>query len=191
MYRVYTISNLPVPSWSDLGSHFLTFISVLRLGKSLEMIYQAKQALHIQDIVIQTCVTLSRIASACFLFLDHIIWLQRAKAINIDIKPISDISNQFWLLSTAINLVRNIYDWNRIYAAQQLDKRRRESARIEQPPSLSVALDTVKNLCDILIPLNGLGHIQVSGVVQGATGVVSSIIGIATVWDDNLKCLNK
>lgn len=168
----------------------IILIAVLRLGKSLEMLYSAKQALHIKDVIVQACVTLSRIASACFLFLDHIIWLQRAKAININIKPISRLSNQFWLLSTILNIFRNIYDWNRIYDHQRLKTSPMRGSSTYVPETIPTLLDSVKNSFDILIPLHGLDYMYVPGVIQGATGAVSSMIGIATVWNDRLKLVN-
>lgn len=156
------------------------------------MLYAAKEGFYITDFVIQTCIVLARIASACFLFLDHILWLQRVKAINIDIKPISKLCNQFWVLSTVINLVRNCYDWNRIrlhHNPQGKTSRTQTSDYV--PETIPTLLDTVKNAFDLLIPMNGLQYWQVAGVVQGTTGAVSSLIGIATIWNDQLKLQNR
>lgn len=163
----------------------------MRLGKSFEMLYAAKEAFHIDNIIIQSCVALSRIASACFLFLDHIVWMHRVKAITMDIKPISKLSNQFWLLSSLINLIRNVYDWYRIYQHHAEKKRVDIESSAHVPETLPTLLDTAKNAFDILIPMNGLQYAIVPGVVQGATGAVSSIIGIATVWDEHLKLTNR
>lgn len=169
----------------------LRYFIVLRLGKSMEMIYAAKEAMYIQDFILQTCVTLSRISSACFLFLDHILWLHRVRAININIKPISTLCNRFWLLSTIMNLVRNVYDWHRIYQSQ----RRQSQVGIHHPgfvpETLPTILDSVKNSFDVLIPMHSLQYMHIPGVVQGVTGAVSSVIGIMTVWNDKLKLQNR
>lgn len=152
------------------------------------MIYLAKDALHIRDMMIQTCMTLSRISSACYLFLDHIIWLHKAKAISIDIKAVSRLSSQFWLFSTILNLVRNMYDWERIYNSSVLV---RKDEPMIVPPLIPTILDTVRNSFDILIPMNSLQLVQVPGVVQGLTGAISSLIGLATMWNIELKLINK
>ena len=165
------------------------FLTVLRLGKGFEMLYAAKEGFYIKDFVIQTCVVLSRIASACFLFLDHILWLHRVKAINVDIKPISKLCNQFWVLSTIINLVRNAYDWNRIRLNQHSKHEDLPAGYV--PELLPTALDTVKNSFDLLIPMNGLKYWNIAGVVQGTTGAISSVIGMMTIWDDRLKLQNR
>lgn len=163
--------------------------AVLRLGKSFEMLYAAKDAMYIKDFILQTCLTLARISSACFLFLDHILWLHRVKAIHIDIKPISKICNQFWLLSMVINLMRNAYDWHRIY--QHHNQQRMRTTEVYVPETLPTLMDTVRNTFDILVPMNGLQYAHVPGVVQGATGVVSSLISIMVIWNDKYKLPNK
>lgn len=155
------------------------------------MLYAAKEGFYIKDFVIQTCVVLARISSACFLFLDHILWMQRVKAINIDVKPISKLCNQFWVLSTIINLVRNAYDWNRIREnyKRQTDAGSENSSYV--PPALPTLLDTCKNALDLLIPMNGLKYLSVPGLVQGTTGAISSVIGMSTIWNDRLKLQNR
>lgn len=155
------------------------------------MLYAAKDALHIQDIVIQSCVALSRISSACFLFLDHILWLHRVKVINIDIKPISKLCNQFWLLSSIVNLIRNIYDWHRIQQNRNSQGHTQRRGIGNMPQVLPTALDTAKNAFDVLIPMNSLQYVSISGVVQGTTGAISSIIGLLTIWNEHLKLQNK
>ncbi|XP_067946374.1 peroxisomal membrane protein 11B-like [Watersipora subatra] len=179
-----------VKKFKRLDAGISTARKLMRIGKSLEMLYAAKDAFYIENLVIQTCVALSRISSACFLFLDHIIWLRRVKAIKIDITPVSRLSNQFWLLSLVMNLIRNAHDWYRI---QQYHTQKQATAKPTDfvPETLPTILDTAKNAFDILIPLNGLQYAKVPGVVQGATGALSSIIGILTIWNNHLKLQNK
>lgn len=167
-----------------------SMLTVLRIGKSLEMLYAAKEALYIEEFIIQTCVVLARISSACFLLLDHVVWMHRVKAINIDIKPISRLSNRFWLLSTVLSLMRNMYDWHRIYQHNSLEGKRAVGSGYV-PQTIPTLLDTARNAFDILIPMNGLQYASVPGVVQGATGTLSSLIGILTLWNDELKLQNK
>ena len=48
-------------------------------------------------------------------------------------------------------------------------------------------LDLSKNLADLVLPLEALGHIRASPGIQGLAGVVSSVIGIMTTWQPILK----
>lgn len=59
------------------------------------------------------------------------------------------------------------------------------------PQVLPTALDTAKNAFDVLIPMNSLQYVSISGVVQGTTGAISSIIGLLTIWNEHLKLQNK
>lgn len=50
-----------------------------------------------------------------------------------------------------------------------------------------VFLDLVKNVSDLVLPLNTLGKVNASTGVQGSLGIISSMIGVATVWNPTLK----
>lgn len=51
----------------------------------------------------------------------------------------------------------------------------------------AVALDTLKNICDLFIPLDKLGIYQSNAGVVGFCGLVSSVIGLMTLLQPNLK----
>lgn len=46
-----------------------------------------------------------------------------------------------------------------------------------------VVLDTLKNGCDLVIPLTGLGYVKASPGITGLCGMISSLIGIITIID--------
>ncbi|XP_070543577.1 peroxisomal membrane protein 11B-like [Ptychodera flava] len=50
-----------------------------------------------------------------------------------------------------------------------------------------VALDTLKNGADIFLPLSSLGYLRLSSGLQGILGMISSVVGIMTVWDGRYK----
>ncbi|XP_041463794.1 peroxisomal membrane protein 11B-like [Lytechinus variegatus] len=52
---------------------------------------------------------------------------------------------------------------------------------------LGLILDTLKNLADLFLPLSYLGHINISSGLQGLLGLISSIIGVLTVWDTKYR----
>lgn len=50
-----------------------------------------------------------------------------------------------------------------------------------------VAADTLKNLCDLLLPLDQLGIYQTNAGVVGFCGLISSLIGILTLAKPQLR----
>jgi len=52
-----------------------------------------------------------------------------------------------------------------------------------------VVLDTLKNGCDLVIPMTGLGYINVAPGVVGLCGVISSVIGMVTLVDPLARIL--
>ncbi|XP_077989540.1 peroxisomal membrane protein 11B-like [Glandiceps talaboti] len=54
----------------------------------------------------------------------------------------------------------------------------------DNPP---LALDTLKNCADIFLPLSSLGYIRLSSALQGILGMISSVIGVMTVWNSDYK----
>lgn len=186
---------------------------LLRLGKSLDFIQAALKSLHISDDVIRWTVTLSKISQSMFLLFDHIIYFHNLGIIKTDKAKWSKISAQFWFFSLALNLTRNFYD---IANLVQLEMSKQQKRGNEMQPSngevtasytgrrtpnvgtLSVLvqcvcdnkpvfLDLIKNTSDLVLPLNTLGKINASTGVQGFLGIISSMIGVATVWNPNLK----
>ncbi|KAK3865360.1 hypothetical protein Pcinc_029028 [Petrolisthes cinctipes] len=190
-----------------LEASISTFRKLLRLGKSLEVVYGALRTLHLPDLVLRTSLTLSRIYQAFFLLADHIIWLGRAGLCEIDRDKWGRLSNRFWLGSIICNLFRDGYE-----ILQLLQKKMKHTDLITNNtpcgyPTLplvrtlyrtvpscrpmvtladthrDVLWDTVKNLCDLCIPLTNLGHTQMSSGVVGLMGTVSSLAGIIVVLD--------
>lgn len=52
---------------------------------------------------------------------------------------------------------------------------------------LGLILDILKNSADLFLPLSYLGHINISSGLQGLLGLISSMIGVLTVWDSKYK----
>lgn len=50
-----------------------------------------------------------------------------------------------------------------------------------------LALDLIKNVSDLVLPLEALGHLNASPGVQGLAGIISSVIGIVTTWQPLLR----
>ncbi|XP_033643833.1 peroxisomal membrane protein 11B-like [Asterias rubens] len=53
--------------------------------------------------------------------------------------------------------------------------------------NMPVVLDLVKNTADIFLPLSSLGYLPIPVGVQGLCGLISSLVGLSTVWESTLK----
>lgn len=50
-----------------------------------------------------------------------------------------------------------------------------------------ILMDTIKNTCDILIPLSSMGYVDLSPKVVGLLGVVSSVVGLVVMVKPSCK----
>lgn len=53
----------------------------------------------------------------------------------------------------------------------------------------AVLVDTVKNICDVFIPLSALGYTKLSPKYQGILGVISSVVGLFEILQPTAKLL--
>ena len=125
------------------------------------------------------------------------------------------MSAQFWVVTLILGIVRDIYDMTVIIARElrshdakllQQQKlngvdpennnrhkpvkgvpRRHQVVLRSLADNKPLVLDLARNLADLVLPLEALGHIQASPGVQGLFGVISSVIGITTTWDPLLR----
>lgn len=51
----------------------------------------------------------------------------------------------------------------------------------------ALILDLIKNLADLVLPLEALEYVNASPGVQGLLGTVSSAVGVITAWDPLLR----
>ncbi|KAK8390151.1 hypothetical protein O3P69_013012 [Scylla paramamosain] len=190
-----------------IESSFSTFRKLLRLGKSLEVLHGALRTLHLPDAILRITLTLSRIYQFLFLLADHIIWFGRAGLWEIDKEKWSKVSNKFWLGSIILNLFRDVYEILTItkrrmrclgppvYISRNMLGVREvcKAVPVLRPVAefaeehRDVFFDSVKNLCDIWIPLTYLGHTKLSPGTVGFLGSVSSLAGLVAVLDPLAK----
>lgn len=147
--------------------------------------------------------TLGKISGAILLFCDHVLWMHKLGFLNnISNEKWGDLSNKSWLFSIAMNLVRDIYEivelWKRSSRSQAngvfIQDKKDDSVRIDPINAVKVLfankpilLDTVKNSCDILIPLASMGFVDLSPKTIGLLGVISSVVGLWTMFKPNYK----
>lgn len=153
----------------NLEKTLASFRKLLRLGTFIDVLHGARQSMHHPSLLTGAIVTLSKIANAMYLLGDHLIWIHRNNLIKVkDIKEWEKFSNQSWLYSIILNLVRDYFE-------------------LQNHQRSSVVLDTIKNCADFWIPMSALGHVQVSPFFVGLMGVTSSLLAILPLVDPNYK----
>ncbi|XP_029031906.1 peroxisomal membrane protein 11B [Osmia bicornis bicornis] len=172
---------------------FSSFRKLLRLGRCLDSLYSALKVMKYPNLAVRVTLTLSKISNALFLLADHIIWIGRVGLLRVNIEKWSKIANKYWLMSIIMNLIRDIYE---IITIIEHDERKNVLMR---KPNFSpdmwkqykllfhlknhkdIAMDAIKNGCDLFIPLTALGFTKFSPGTIGIFGVISSIVGLYTL----------
>lgn len=166
--------------------------AVLRLGRFCESLYSTFSTINYPDVVIRITMSMSRISSALFLLADHIVWIGRVGILKVDIGKWTSISNRYWLMMLIMNLTRDFYEilqilkdcrtnllWNRTSKSGLLKYYGQVCSHLKY--RTDVISDTIKNGCDIFIPLTALGYTKLSPGTVGILGVISSLVGIYTL----------
>jgi peroxin-11B len=180
---------------------------VLRFGKSLEVFYGSLKSIHLTDAWLAFTLTVSKVCSSIFLLTDHIIWLARSGLVkDVDTAKWTQRSNKYWVISLVMNITRDVYEINRVVASFSSYKTLSQciassvvSIRSTKDVSLCFAslfdfivtykhlsIDTVKNCCDLFIPLTSMGYTKLSPRAIGLLGMISSIAGLIVIL--NPKC---
>lgn len=173
----------------------------------------AKRTLHISDPVLRFCLTFSNLSRALYFICDNILWARSIGLIqDIDKERWSLNSTRFYFLSLVMNLTRDVYAIVQLMVQKSRDRHYQQKVdqHLNESPDVacvivpqldaflflileslrsqpSVALDTLKNVCDLFIPLDKLGIYQTNAGVVGFCGLVSSLLGILSVLRPNLR----
>ena len=172
-----------------------SYISVLRIGKSLDMVQGAIKSFYLQDSLLRLTLTLSKLNQACYLFVDHLIWAGKVGLVETNTKKWARVSARFWLVTIICNLVRNVYDICRLMNIYTLRKKKKDEEKDRRPSSVGTCLsenkpivaDVIKNVSDLMLPLSSLGYIKTSVGFQGVMGILGSLVGVLVVWNPSLK----
>nr|XP_018906306.1 PREDICTED: peroxisomal membrane protein 11B isoform X1 [Bemisia tabaci] len=177
----------------NLEYHLSTFRKLLRLGRSLDVLYGALNSLHYSDRIVSATSSMSKVAHALYLLCDHIIWFSRVGLMDVRSDQWLETANRYWLYSIVMSLVRDLYELQKILKSQQykfntknLSLFSRELSRFAVGHK-DVVLDSLKNLCDVFIPLAALGYVKLSPGTVGVLGVISSAAGLYALIDPFAK----
>ncbi|XP_033337924.2 peroxisomal biogenesis factor 11ab [Megalopta genalis] len=169
-----------------------SFRKLLRLGRCLDSIHAGLKIMKHPDTVLRVILVASKIANALFLFTDHIIWIGRVGLHKVNIEKWTKTSNKCWLLSIIMNLIRDIHEIVKILGHEgknaflntskiSLNTWKQYEMFIPIRNHKEVVMDTVKNGCDLLIPLTALGYTKLTPGTIGLCGVISSLVGLYTI----------
>ncbi|KAG8187484.1 hypothetical protein JTE90_009550 [Oedothorax gibbosus] len=188
----------------ELETILSTGRKLYRFGRGFDTMYAALSSLHLADLTLRYTVTFSKINMALYLFADHIIWLGRVGLIKVDKQKWTTLSYKLWLYYLVMNLTRDVYEISRIMNKLSIGGLNHElHGRKPQPSNTifgrlnllrralllhkDVVVDTVKNGCDVCLPLSQLGYLPISPRTVGLLGAVSSIAGILPLLDSSFK----
>ncbi|XP_015254611.1 PREDICTED: peroxisomal membrane protein 11A-like [Cyprinodon variegatus] len=186
---------------------------LLRLGNTANSIVAVKQAMRLSDRVLRLCITAANINRALYFICDNLLWARNVGLIlSIDKERWSINASRCYLYSLVMNLTRDLYVILQLmlqkgrdnHFKQKMNQHLSESPEVAEVtiPELdafvfllletlrsepTVALDTVKNICDLFIPLDKLGIYKSSAGLVGFCGLVSSLIGILTLARPTLR----
>ena len=186
---------------------------MLRLGNTVSAIETAKRTIHLADPVLNLCLTMANINRALYFLCDNVLWARNLGLIrDIDTERWSRNASRFYFATLVLNLTRDVYEISQLVAQRARDKNTQERMRqhlndnhqvaeviVPQVDAFlfllqesfranpAVALDTLKNICDLFIPMNHLGIYKTNGGVVGFCGLMSSLLGIATLLRPSLK----
>ncbi|XP_036133988.1 peroxisomal membrane protein 11A isoform X2 [Molossus molossus] len=170
-----------------------------------------QQSIHATDLVPRLCLTLANLNRVVYFVCDTVLWVRSVGlASGINKERWRMWAARHYYYSLLLSLVRDLYEISLQMKQVAQDRAAREKSSSQDPLGYSVAdeetewlqsfllllfrslrkhppllLDTVKNLCDILNPLDQLGIYKSNPGIIGLGGLVSSVAGIITVaWPD-------
>lgn len=167
---------------------------MLRFGRCLDSLYQALKMTKYPELIVRITLTMAKIANALYLLADHLIWIGRMGILRVDLEKWNRIANRYWLVSIIMNLTRDIYEIVKTFGREcSLERLTRHGTFKRQQISCylknhkEVMVDTVKNGCDVFIPLTALGYTKFTPGTVGLLGVISSLIGLYTILNPSYK----
>ncbi|TDH09754.1 hypothetical protein EPR50_G00089160 [Perca flavescens] len=186
---------------------------LFRLGNTVNSIEAAKRTMQLSDRVLCLCLTAANMNRALYFICDNVLWARSVGLIrDIDKERWSLNSSRCYFLSLVMSLTRDVYVVLQLMTQRARDKhfRQKMELQLNESPEVAeaviphldaflfllleslkshpaVALDTLKNICDLFIPLDRLGLYKSNAGVVGFCGLISSVIGIVTLAQPKLR----
>ncbi|XP_075998730.1 peroxisomal membrane protein 11A [Genypterus blacodes] len=186
---------------------------LFRLGNAVNSFEAAKRSVQLSDPVLCLCLTVANFNRALYFICDNVLWARNVGLIReIDRERWSLNASRCYFFSLVMSLTRDLYVTIRLMTQKAREKQFREkmNRHLEESPEVAevvvpqldafvyllieslkshpaVAVDTLKNICDLFIPLDRLGIYKSNAGVVGFCGLMSSLLGIVTLAQPGLK----
>lgn len=197
----------------SLESNMSAGRKLFRLGNTLSSIDAAKRTAQLSDPVLCLTLTAANVSRGLYFICDNLLWLRNVGLLrDVDKERWSLLASRCYLFSLTMSLLRDSYAIGQLVRHRARDKgfKRRMDMHLGESPEVAeavvpqldallflllhvlrshpaLALDTLKNVCDLFIPLDKLRIYQSNAGVVGFCGLLSSLIGIMTLLQPNLK----
>lgn len=192
-----------VARWNALKETLGMSRKLMRIGKPLEHINSANNALGDRDQVLRTTKICKQLGYAGYLSLDMLVWIHKTGFYKFaDIKTINERAQKFWLAGIVVSIVSSIYKLTQIQsrlgdaesnsrvkqalgvagsknpaeAGHPANEKKLDKERYE------AAYQLIQDILDATIPGTALGYIDLDDGIVGLAGVVTSFMGASTQW---------
>jgi len=167
----------------------IIFIAAFRLGKTIDMLHSANQAYSsTPDPILRYLLVLSRVSYSFYYLYDLLGWCLKSGLLKADSEKLTRRSSRWWSMALCLTLLRDAYEL-------RLNRNQHRDAKTERgvleilannPP---LAVDTVKNLADLIVALHTWKKLTLSQGTVGLAGVISSLMGLIQVVFPTYKLL--
>ncbi|XP_052515961.1 peroxisomal membrane protein 11A [Budorcas taxicolor] len=184
-----------------------------RLGNVVHALQATQQSIRATDLVPRVCLTLASLNRVMYFICDTVLFVRSTGlASGVNKEKWRRWAARYYYYSLLLSLVRDVYEVSLQMKQVAHDRAKREKSASQDTLRYSVAdeetewlqslllllfhslkrhpplfLDTVKNFCDILNPLDQLGIYKSNPGIIGLGGLVSSVAGIITVAYPQMK----
>ncbi|XP_011630514.1 peroxisomal membrane protein 11B [Pogonomyrmex barbatus] len=159
---------------------FSSFRKLLRFGRCLDSFYFALKMMKYPDPMVRITLIMAKMTNALYLLADHFIWIGRVGIVRINLEKWNRVANKYWLLTIVMSLIRDIYEIIKILEHKKnIFKQHHILSCLKNHKE--VMMDTIKNGCDLFIPLTALGITKCTPGTIGLLGIISSFIGLYTI----------
>lgn len=202
-----------VEKLQSLESNMSSGRKLFRLGNTVNSIEATKQNLKLADPVLRLCLIVANLNRALYFICDNVLWARNVGLFrDINKARWSLNASRLYFLSLVMSLTRDVYVISQIMVHRARDKRFQQkiTQHLGDSPDVAtvvipqldaflfllfeslkghpaVALDMMKNICDLFIPLDKLGIYPSNAGVVGFCGLISSLLGIVSLLQPSLK----
>jgi peroxin-11B len=166
----------------------------MRLGRFVDYLKSVLESFHIRNKRIGTLFGLIAVCQGIYMLLDNLLLLHRFKIIHLsNPQNLQHYIYQVWLLWLSFALTRDYYEIQASFAVGQNHhyQQKQDRSLIRRAnlfwANKPLVIDTVKNLCDLYIPLSNLNIVRANTGLQGLAGTISSVLGLLQLWDKSYQ----